>query len=192
MKVAKERKSSVLMSNAIHHRVDSLTGIAALAAIALANVFPSFAGVDALGGLLISWLVVKAGFGNTKTALVELADSSIDADMKSKVRSAAMQAIKDLAEEKVQVRQVQGVKAGQNYLVELEIVVPQDWSVRKTQAIEEAVRKQVGDTVRGVRRVSIRHIAEGSDETNFMDEFVSPSVSIASKPKANEDGNQKQ
>ena len=39
MKVARERKSSVLASNAVHHRVDSLTGIVTLFAILGANFF---------------------------------------------------------------------------------------------------------------------------------------------------------
>jgi divalent metal cation (Fe/Co/Zn/Cd) transporter len=186
MKVAKERKSSVLESNAVHHRVDSLTGIAALVAIAVSNIFPTFAGVDALGGLLISWLVVKAGFSNTRTALVELADAGIDDDMRSKVARAATKAIESLSISGIDVRRVQGIKAGQNYLVELEMAVPYDWPVGRTRAIEEAVRTRIGEKVRGVRRVRIRFVAGDAADADLKEEFISPSVSARSSPEPEE------
>ena len=78
MKVARERKSSVLASNAVHHRVDSLTGIVTLFAILGANFLQNAAWLDPVGGLLISLLVIKAGWGNTISALYELADKGID------------------------------------------------------------------------------------------------------------------
>ncbi|TQS31451.1 hypothetical protein Golomagni_08265, partial [Golovinomyces magnicellulatus] len=81
MKVAKERKSSVLASNAVHHRVDSLTGIVTLAAIVGANLVQNAAWLDPVGGLLISLMVIKAGTDNTQSALYELADQSIDDDV---------------------------------------------------------------------------------------------------------------
>ncbi|KAI0879593.1 cation efflux family-domain-containing protein [Hypoxylon argillaceum] len=86
MKVARERKSSVLASNAIHHRIDSLTGIVTLAVILGANFFQHAAWLDPVGGLLISLMVVKAGAENTLDALFELADRGIDDEVKSSIR----------------------------------------------------------------------------------------------------------
>ncbi|PBP28669.1 actin-like ATPase domain-containing protein [Diplocarpon rosae] len=54
MKVAKERKSSVLASNAIHHRVDSLTGIVTLFAILGANFLHEAAWLDPVGDLQLA------------------------------------------------------------------------------------------------------------------------------------------
>src|ERR1700712_3673203 len=142
LKVAKERKSSVLESNAIHHRVDSLTGIAALLSIAVSNIFPAFVGMDGVGGLLISWLVIRAGWGNTKTSLVELADQGIDQEVKDKVQNAATKALQAMQQPEIEVRKVQGIKAGQSYLLELDLAVPQDYTVVQTRAVEEAVRSR--------------------------------------------------
>ncbi|KAK0748792.1 cation efflux protein [Apiosordaria backusii] len=86
MKVARDRKSSVLASNAVHHRVDSLTGIVTLLAILGANFLSNAAWLDPVGGLLISLLVIKAGFTNTLSALYELADRSIDEEVRSSVK----------------------------------------------------------------------------------------------------------
>ena len=182
MKVAKERKSSVLESNAVHHRVDSLTGIAALLSIAVSNIFPTFAGMDSVGGLLISWLVVRAGWGNTYTSLVELADAGVDIEIKDKAQRAATKALEALGQAEVEVRKVQGIKAGQSYLLELELAVPRHWSVTQTHDVEDAVRKRIGEKVRGVRRVRIRFVPIESAE-DFEEEFISPSVSARSSPE---------
>jgi divalent metal cation (Fe/Co/Zn/Cd) transporter len=187
MKVANERKSAVLHSNAIHHRVDSLTGIAALVAIAVSNVFPTFVGVDALGGLIISWMVIKAGWGNTWTSLTELADASIGEETKSKVRRASAQALVESALHFADVRNVQGIKAGQNYLIEVEVAVPGNRKLEELCRIEDVIRERVGAKVRGARRVRVRFVAVDSDRGDFVDEFISPSVSARSSPEPEED-----
>lgn len=179
MKVAKERKSSVLESNAVHHRVDSLTGIAALVSIAVSNIFPAFVGADSVGGLLISWLVIQAGWGNTRTALVELADQGIDQEVKDKVQAAAIKALEAMQQPSIEVRKVQGIKAGQSYLLELELAVPSDYTIIQTRAVEDAVRTRVGEKVRGARRVRVRFVPSDSGE-DFVQEFISPSVSARS------------
>lgn len=187
MKVALERKSSVLASNAIHHRVDSLTGIVTLCAILGANFFQNAAWLDPVGGLLISLLVVKAGFGNTVSALYELADKGIDEEVRGSVRKYALRSITDLSQGlEVEIRDVQGVKSGQNYLVDLELAVPNNWTVEQTRAIEEAIRATVGSKVRGVRRLKMRFIPKEADETTLFDEFISGDISPRESPEPEE------
>jgi divalent metal cation (Fe/Co/Zn/Cd) transporter len=189
MKVARERKSSVLASNAIHHRVDSLTGIVTLCAILGANFLHNAAWLDPVGGLLISLLVIKAGFGNTVSALYELADKGIDEEVRASVRKAALQGLTELpggAGAEVQLRDVQGVKSGQNYLVDLEIAVPNSWTVEQTRTVEEAVRVIVGSKVRGVRRLKMRFIPAESDDTTLFDEFIGRDVSPRESPEPEE------
>ena len=78
MKIARERKSAVLASNAVHHRIDSLTSIVALLTIGGAHVFTEASWLDPVGGLIISVMVIRAGWSNTMTSLLELADTSVD------------------------------------------------------------------------------------------------------------------
>lgn len=186
MKVARERKSSVLASNAVHHRVDSLTGIVTLCAILGANFLHNAAWLDPVGGLLISLLVIKAGLGNTISALYELADKGIDEEVRASVRTAAEKSILELNTveydaTRVEVRDVQGVKSGQNYLVDVEVAVPNSWTVDQTRRVEDAIRVLVGSKVRGVRRLKVRFIGLESDNTTLFDEFIKgendPSVS---------------
>ncbi|KHO00700.1 Cation efflux protein [Metarhizium album ARSEF 1941] len=173
MKVARERKSSVLASNAVHHRVDSLTGIVTLAAILGANVVENAAWLDPVGGLLISIMVVKAGYDNTKEALYELADRSLDADVKNSVRKQARRALSNVSEgHEAELRDVSGTKSGQNYLVDMELAVPGAWTVDDVKDLEDAVRMQVGGKVRGVKRLRVRFVSRDKAVDEKFDEFI--------------------
>lgn len=176
MKIAKERKSSVLASNAVHHRIDSLTSIVALVAIGGSHIFTGTTWLDPVGGLLVSLMVIRAGWGNTGAALLELADVGVDDEIRTSVRQAATKALDNdnLATQSdgVRVRYVQGVKAGQNYLIDIELVVPGNWTVDEARRTEQLVREKVGSTVRGVRKVKIRFVPEADVEPTFADEFI--------------------
>jgi divalent metal cation (Fe/Co/Zn/Cd) transporter len=190
MKVAKERKSSVLASNAVHHRVDSLTSIVALFTIGGSYLFQDATWLDPVGGLLISLMVIKAGWGNTVTSLLELADTTADDDIKTSVQNAAIKALKALEDgEQVIVRDVQGMKSGQNYLMDIELAVPGAWAITRSRVVEQAVRKIVGEKVRGVKRVKIRFIPAEQAELTFSEEFVSQDTGANLEPESNGNGN---
>lgn len=191
LKVAKERKSSVLASNAYHHRVDSLTAFVALLMIAGSNVLNNASWLDPIGGLVISLMVIQAGWGNTKLALFELADVGVDEEMKDSVRRAATKALEGLRTgspaDTVELRLVQGVKSGQNYLMDLEIAVPANWTVEQTHGVEELVRERLGAKVRGVKKVRVRFVSKDSAQHDLLDEFIGPDVSPRSSPEPEEE-----
>lgn len=191
LKVAKERKSSVLASNAYHHRVDSLTAFVALLMIGGSNVLSNAQWLDPVGGLVISLMVIQAGWGNTRSALLELADVGVDDEMRDNVQRAAARALGELnaasPAEVVEVRHVQGVKSGQNYLMDVELAVPSSWTVDKTRSVEELVRERVGAKVRGVKRVRVRFVSKESPKPDFMDEFIGPNVSPRASPEPEEE-----
>ncbi|KAK4153757.1 mitochondrial metal transporter 2 [Chaetomidium leptoderma] len=192
MKVARDRKSSVLASNAVHHRVDSLTGIVALCAILGANLLKDATWLDPVGGLFISLLVIRAGFTNTLSALYELADKSIDEEVRESITKHVGKSLAEAAqhEENVELRDVTGVKSGQNYLVDLELGVPSLWTVEQVRAVEEAVRTRVGGKVRGVRRVRIRFVPKTTPvPSDRFDEFIPGDVSPRSSPEPEEEEN---
>lgn len=192
MKIARERKSAVLASNAVHHRIDSLTSIVALLTIGGAHVLNEASWLDPVGGLIISVMVIKAGWSNTTTSLLELADASVDEDVKKAVHRASTTALKgDLSRsitgiangDMVQIREVQGIKSGQNYLLDVELAAPGNWSVKKMRTIEEAVRKRAGSKVRGVRRVRVRFLPSDKSHLDISDEFIGPDVNPRSSPQ---------
>ncbi|KAL9103960.1 MAG: hypothetical protein Q9187_008952, partial [Circinaria calcarea] len=183
LKIAKERKSSVLASNAVHHRVDSLTSIVALVAIGGSHFFNGATWLDPVGGLIVSLMVIKAGFSNTVSAIYELMDMGVDDEIKRVVRRSANKALTETAFNNmtesfsgsdVEVRDVQGIKAGQNYLMDIELAVPGSWSVQQIRQIEDAVRIRIGSKVRGVRKVRVKFVAKEQEQPEFKDEFIGP------------------
>jgi len=188
MKVARERKSSVLASNAVHHRVDSLTGVVTLLVILGANFIKDASWLDPVGGLFISLLVIKAGWGNTLAALYELADRGLDDEVKKSVRKQVARGLEAVSEKhEIELRDVSGVKSGQNYLVDLEMAVPKTWTVEDVREVEDAVRTQVGAKVRGVRRVRVRFTPKEAEAAPKFDEFIPGDVSPRSSPEPEED-----
>ncbi|PFH61019.1 hypothetical protein XA68_18384 [Ophiocordyceps unilateralis] len=185
IKIARERKSSVLASNAVHHRVDSLTGIVTLTAILGANVLDNAAWLDPVGGLLISIMVVNAGLMNTKAALLELADQSIDDEIKAAVRKQTTLALSDSVSggHDAQLRQVSGTKSGQNYLIDLEMAVPSNWTVDDMARLENELRTKVGGRVRGARRVRVRFVSRDGAIRDKFDDFIPGSVHIQTEPE---------
>jgi divalent metal cation (Fe/Co/Zn/Cd) transporter len=142
--------------------------------------------MDAIGGLLISWMVIRAGWGNTWTSLYELADSSIADEIKDKVRRVASQALEESALDFADLHNVQGIKAGQNYLLEVEVAVPGNRRLEELSHIEDIIREKVGSKVRGARRVRVRFVAMDAERRDFVDEFISPSVSVRTTPEPEE------
>ncbi|KAI1854713.1 hypothetical protein JX266_000831 [Neoarthrinium moseri] len=186
MKVARERKSSVLASNAIHHRIDSLTGFVTLAVILAANsgFFTNSAWIDPAGGLAISVPVIKAGLENTYASLLELADGSIDDEVKGSVRKHLRSTFSDIPNgHEIELRDVSGMKSGQNYLIDLEVAVPNNWTVERVRDIEEKVRTRVGSKVRGARRIRVRFLPKTATVAPKFDEFVPGDVSPKSSPE---------
>ena len=173
MKVAKEKRSSVLASNAYHHRVDSLTAFVALATITASHFLNNASWLDPVGGLIISGMIIQAGYGNTKNALLELADVGIDDEVRNEVLAAARQALDEsegiFEEHHVQV---QGNKSGQNYLMEVAVNVPGAMTLEQTKAIEDKIRQTIAAKVKGVKRVAIRFATIEAGDRAFADEFV--------------------
>lgn len=170
MKVAKEKRSSVLASNAYHHRVDSLTAFVALLTITASHFFTQAQWLDPVGGLVISGMIVQAGFGNTKAALLELADVAMDPELRGNIEQIATKAIADAQD--VKVKGVQGVKSGQNFMIEIEVAAPKTWTLVQTDELETKIREQVGAQVKGVKRVSVRFTDAASEKSAFAAEFV--------------------
>lgn len=188
LKIAKEKKSSVLASNAYHHRVDSLTAFVALLMIAGSNVLNNASWMDPVGGLVISLMVVQAGWGNTKAALFELADVGVEEEMQDNVRDAAVKALESInsafATDKVEFKSVQGVKSGQNYLMDIELAAPNSWTIERSRTVEQLVREQVGAKVRGVKRLRVRFVSQSPDRSDYLEEFINMGVDESASPEA--------
>ena len=137
-------------------------------------------------------MVIRAGWGNTWTALQELADHSIDDEIKGSVRKQAMKVLSGpeaISEgHEVEIREISGIKSGQNYLIDLELAVPNAWTVEDVRGVEDAVRTRVGGKVRGVRRVRVRFVPKEVVQAKF-DEYIPGDVSPKTSPEPEDENN---
>lgn len=138
-------------------------------------------------------MVVRAGWCNTGNALLELADVGIDSEIKDSVRSAAIKGLAtetfaagSLSGRDIEVREIQGTKAGQSYLVEVELALPATLAIQETRPIEDTVRERIGGKVRGIRRVKVKFVAKNDDMVDFTEEFIGADVSPNSSPEPEE------
>jgi divalent metal cation (Fe/Co/Zn/Cd) transporter len=158
--------------------------------IAGSNVLNNASWLDPVGGLVISLMVIQAGLGNTKAALYELADVGVEKEMRENVRRAATKALADInsgSADDVQVRHVQGVKSGQNFLMDIELGAPASWTIEQTRGVENLVRERVGAKVRGVKKVRVRFVSNTSDNPDFLDEFIHTKDTNQASPEAEAD-----
>jgi len=137
---------------------------------------------------MISILVVKAGAENTLSAIQELVDRSIDEEVKKSVSRQVRKKLETISEgHQVELRDVSGIKSGQNYLLDLELGVPRAWTVEDVREVEEGVREQIGNKIRGAKRVRVRFVSKEAAPTKEFDEFVSTDISPRSSPEPEED-----
>lgn len=73
LQVAHQTNSKVLVANAWHHRVDSLTAAVAFTTV-ISGVIFGVAWLDAVGGVLVLALIIHAGWGSFRDAWYELID----------------------------------------------------------------------------------------------------------------------
>jgi divalent metal cation (Fe/Co/Zn/Cd) transporter len=165
--------------------VDSLTAFVALFTIVASNFLEHARWLDPVGGLIISGMIVQAGWSNTKAAVLELADASVDADVRESAHAAAAEFI---ASHGATIRGVQGIKSGQNLMFDVEVVVPEDWSVAQCDQVGQELRQAIATKVRGTRRVVVRFTTKETEA--FQDEFVAPSAdeNVPETPEEHADG----
>lgn len=118
MRVAKSTKSTVLVANAWHHRVDCLTSVVALVAISGSHLF-DVAWLDPAAGVLVSAVVLRAGYSAGKQAVIELADHIAPVEIQEEVEAAIDRAVTVLpvnqntsATSSVELYKVTTLKAG--------------------------------------------------------------------------------
>ncbi|AGO13034.1 AaceriAFL128Cp [[Ashbya] aceris (nom. inval.)] len=175
-KVAQETHSNVLMANAWHHRVDSLTSLVALVTISSGYLL-NIQSLDAFGGLLVSGLVVKAGYAGMKQAASELVDRCLPptdtryADIHALTTRTLEQMISNNnAKRKYGLHELTVLASGPNTHAHLVLEVPrQRWenvlSIDEFELVTEHLRSVLYEQVPHLRKVHVEFFGERSAQS---------------------------
>lgn len=164
MKVAIEKRSSVLEANAWHHRLDSLTSVVAAVTIAAGHFFNA-AWLDPLGGLLVSYAIIKAGISTGKESVYQLMDRSLALDDET------FEMVRDKAEDFLRskgldyrVENLQVLPSGPNLSAYLDVIVQKNTlTLPEANQIGREVEEDLMREIVGMKCVDV-HIREEGEK----------------------------
>lgn len=144
-RVGKRVYSVALAANAWHHRLDALSSIPVLVAVAAAIVYPPWYMLDQLAAIFVAVLVFYASLRIVVNGFKELVDEGAPRETCERIRDIAV------ADEKV--RKAYNIRtrfAGNHLQVDLHLAVDGNMTVHEGHEIAEDVKKRI---VKGVPRV---------------------------------------
>jgi cation diffusion facilitator family transporter len=136
MRVGLQMRSQALISNALHHRADSLSS--AVAAVGIGGAFLGIPVLDPLAAVVVGGMIAKAGAETGWNAVRELMDERLDEE-------AIATAVDVIAAHKevVGVRRIRSRRSGPAVLVDCELAIAPDVSVGVADELARSIRSQV-------------------------------------------------
>ena len=146
-----ETGSTALGVEALHHYSDAVTSGAAFVGISIAVVGgPSYAAADDWAALLACAVIAANGVSMTNRALRDVMDTAVPEALEKAVRSVAVMVPGVREIDKCRVR-----KSGLSHLVDIQVRVDGDLTVREGHAIAHAVQDALLASVLRVSDVSV-------------------------------------
>ncbi|KAH9485449.1 putative metal transporter [Psilocybe cubensis] len=145
--VADEEKSPVLLANAIHHRSDAYSSLVAFFAILGTWFFPAFP-LDPIGGLIVSVVIFRQGFGLLAGAWGDLTDAGVSPRTKQSL-SKVLEPLLDKSSKPsetalpslLSIHHLRARHAGSLMFVDLTAEVKGSITVTQATALEEKIEK---------------------------------------------------
>lgn len=187
-KVARETNSKVLLANAWHHRVDSLTSLVALVTIT-SGYFFGIMSLDAIGGLIVSGLVVKAGFKGMVTSVSELIDRSVPKtderyiEVETKLQTLLSKVLSNNNSRRpYAIKELVLLTSGPNVHAKITLEAPlQRWDnvlgITEFELVAQHVKTQLMAEVDHLRQVTIEFVGEPKPEPVEEEEEVEEATS---------------
>lgn len=169
-KVADEEHSPVLYANAIHHRSDAYSSLVALFAIIGSWLFPALP-LDPIGGVVVSFVILKQGLHLFGGAFTELTDAGISVNSQQKLLhvlnpllsspSSSSSSVKfgnglHDTTELLAVRHLRAKRAGSMMYVDLTADVPSNMSVLATSRLEVKISQTLKEARKEISEVRVK------------------------------------
>ncbi len=148
IRVARERESTAVKTDAWHHRADAITSLAAFIGISIALIGgPGWESADDYAALVACVIIAANGIHLLRPALHEILDTAPTGGISDTVRGAALLVPGVTELDKCRIR-----KMGTDYYVDLHVRVDGDMSVREGHELAHLVKNSI--------RASDRRIAD--------------------------------
>lgn len=151
MRTARKEKSSALVAEALHYRVDSLTSLLAMIALLFAAYLPDWGIIfDRIGAVAIALFMVGVGFYSSRANFHQLMDKVPEVSFFDKVRKSAKRVVGVLETEKIRIQSY-----GPDAHVDIDIEVAPQMSVEEAHQISQQVRNEIQKDWPAVRDVIV-------------------------------------
>lgn len=177
MKIALETNSKVLIANAWHHRIDSMTAFVALLTVTGGVLF-NIAWLDSIGGIAVSILIIKAGWGSFKTAWNEMIDRGEKPGMETydrvnEIVETELSSNSDLSEFQMKRLSVLTSGANTNVYLWLSTLENKQYSLKQLNLVENKLKYLIKRDDHFIKKIFIRWTDEGvvdydSDSTTIQ------------------------
>ncbi|KAF9222543.1 hypothetical protein BS17DRAFT_708242 [Gyrodon lividus] len=159
-KVADEEHSPVLYANAVHHRSDAYSSVVALFAILGSSIFPALP-LDPIGGLLVSFVILRQGLALLGGAFAELTDAGISMSSHDKLLRALDPllfhgVVTDQHPRLLAVRELRAKRAGSLISVDLTADVPNATTVLATSELQEKITQLLKTARKEISEVRVK------------------------------------
>lgn len=180
-KIAIQTNSNVLMANAWHHRVDSLTSLVALVTITSGYLF-NIQSLDAVGGLIVSGLVIKAGAEGMYGSVKELVDQSLPSDdqryldIESSIKEVLHKLVSNNNSEKPYgIKELTVLPSGPNVRANVILETPlQQWDnilgIKEFEIVTDHLRVILYKDIPSLKRLNVEFVEEQPELTEIEKE----------------------
>ena len=159
VRVGRRIKNQLIVSNAWHHRSDSLSSVAVFIGVTGALIKPSWHILDAFAALLVSFFIVKVGLDILVKSLREFTDTAPSPEIISKISHCTKNVEGVLDTHDLKVRTSGGL-----YQIEAHIVVDGQLTVKEGHKIAKEVESCLVEEVEDLDRVIVLVDPAGEDE----------------------------
>lgn len=148
---SKKLKSPALAASAWHHRSDALSSIPVVIVVLAARLNTELIFLDGLGGVIVSFFIIRAGLAILHPVLWELSDSAAPKEIRDELEQIALKVagVKDVHEMRTRFQ-------GEGIQVDMHIVVSRNLSIIEAYNIAKEVENRIYSHSSGVIDVLIR------------------------------------
>lgn len=179
-KVGERLNSKVLIANAWHHRVDSLTSVVAVATIST-GYFLNVYWLDSIGGLIVAMLIMKVGVSGVVQSFKELIDKALPAsDSRYTNIEDSINVILMKKDSHVLIRELSILPSGTNLNIVVKLGVSsfdKDYENKLTLeqmgSIGEFLKTELAKEFHNIKHVSVQFVSNGDKSEEASIEEIS-------------------